>query len=67
MTGSPSAGDWIAALDELFPPPWAEPWDNVGLQVGDRAWPAARVLVALDPTSEVVEEAVERGCGLVVT
>ena len=67
MTGSPRAGDWIAALDELFPPPWAEPWDNVGLQVGDRAWPASRVLVALDPTSEVVEEAAERGCGLVVT
>jgi len=67
MTGSPSAGDWIAALDELFPPSWAEPWDNVGLQVGDRAWPAARVLVALDPTPEVLEEAAERRCGLLVT
>ncbi|HEX6261275.1 MAG TPA: Nif3-like dinuclear metal center hexameric protein [Actinomycetota bacterium] len=67
MSGSPTAGGWIAALDELFPPAWAEAWDNVGLQVGDRAWPARRALVALDPTEEVVAEAVEWGCGLVVT
>lgn len=67
MRGSPTAADWIAALDELFPPSWAEAWDNVGLQVGDRSSPAPRVLVALDPTTEVVREAVERGCGLIVT
>lgn len=67
MTGSPTAGDWIAALDDVYPPSWAEPWDNPGLQVGDRSWPASRVLVALDPAEEVVDEAVDRGCGLVVT
>jgi dinuclear metal center YbgI/SA1388 family protein len=64
---SPAVGDWLKVLDGFFPPSLAEPWDNVGLQVGDRSWPADRVMVALDPTLDVIREAAERGCGLVVT
>ncbi|MDQ4005443.1 MAG: Nif3-like dinuclear metal center hexameric protein [Actinomycetota bacterium] len=63
----PSVGDWISLLDEWFPPAWAEAWDNVGLQVGDRSWTADQALVALDPTLEVVAEAAAKSCGLVVT
>jgi dinuclear metal center YbgI/SA1388 family protein len=63
----PTVGEWLRALEELFPPAWAEEWDSVGLQAGDRSWPAERVLVALDPTSEVVVEARDRSCGLVVS
>jgi dinuclear metal center YbgI/SA1388 family protein len=63
----PTVGEWLRALEELYPSAWAEEWDSVGLQVGDRSWPAERVLVALDPTSEVLAEAGERSCGLVVT
>jgi dinuclear metal center YbgI/SA1388 family protein len=66
MSADPTVGDWLTALDGLYPPAWAEAWDSTGLQVGDRAAPAARVLVSLDPTREVVEEAVDRGCGLLV-
>jgi dinuclear metal center YbgI/SA1388 family protein len=62
-----AARDWIDILDEWYPPSWAEEWDNSGLQVGDRSWAAERVLVALDPTEEVVAEAADRGCGLLVT
>jgi dinuclear metal center YbgI/SA1388 family protein len=61
------AGDWLRLLDEWYPPSWAEEWDNSGLQVGDRSWPADRVLVALDPTDDVVAEAADKGCGLLVT
>lgn len=64
---SPSVGDWLRILDGLFPLSLAEDWDTVGLQVGDRSWPADRVLVALDPTLDLVREAVGGGCGLVVT
>jgi dinuclear metal center YbgI/SA1388 family protein len=64
---SHAVGDWLKVLDGFFPPSLAEPWDNVGLQVGDRSWPADRVLVALDPTIEVIREAAERGCAVVVT
>lgn len=62
-----SAAEWMDLLDEWYPPSWAEEWDNSGLQVGDRSWPAQRALVALDPTEEVVAEAADRGCGLLVT
>jgi dinuclear metal center YbgI/SA1388 family protein len=64
---SPSVGDWLRILDGFFPPALAEEWDNVGLQVGDPSWPAGRAMVALDPIAAVIEEAVELGCGLVVT
>jgi dinuclear metal center YbgI/SA1388 family protein len=63
---SPSVDDWLLILDGFFPPALAEDWDNVGLQVGDRSWPADRVLMALDPTLDVLREADRRGCGLVV-
>jgi dinuclear metal center YbgI/SA1388 family protein len=64
---NPTVADWMEILDGLFPPALAEAWDSVGLQAGDRSWPAGRVLVALDPTLEVVREAADRGCGLLVT
>jgi dinuclear metal center YbgI/SA1388 family protein len=63
----PTVGDWLAVLDRLFPPSWAEEWDSTGFQAGDRSWETARVLVALDPTSQVVAEAKSRGCGLLIT
>ena len=59
--------EWLNLLDEWYPPSWAEEWDNSGLQVGDTAGESERVLVALDPTAEVIEEAASRRCGLLVT
>lgn len=44
----------------------AESWDNVGLLVGDPEAAVERVLVALDITPQVAEEALERGCQLIV-
>ena len=44
----------------------AESWDNVGLLVGDPEAAVEQVLVALDITPQVAEEALERGCQLVV-
>jgi dinuclear metal center YbgI/SA1388 family protein len=67
MSARPTVGDWLAVLDAWYPPGWAEDWDNSGFQVGDRSWPADRVLVALDPTPEVLSEAAGRDCRLVVT
>lgn len=54
-----SVADWVDLVNELYPTKHAADWDNVGLQVGDPAWPVARVLVALDVTSRVVAEATE--------
>lgn len=62
----PTVGEWLHALEERFPSAWAEPWDSVGLQAGDRTAEAERCLVALDPTAAVVAEAEGRGCALIV-
>ena len=64
---APIVSDWLAVLNDLYPPAWAEAWDSPGFQAGDRAWAAPRVLVALDPTEEVLAEAGDRGCGLLIT
>lgn len=55
-----------AYVEELAPLEWAESWDNVGLQVGDPAAKVQRVLVALELTDPVLEEAERAGCDLVV-
>ena len=60
-------GEWLEFLDRLYPPAWAEQWDNVGLQVGDRGADVQRVAVALDPTVEVIRDSGERGASLLIT
>ena len=62
-----TVADCLRLLDEWYPPSWAEEWDSSGLQVGDPSWPVERVMVALDPTSEVIADAAGAGCGLLVT
>ena len=52
----------LAAVDRLAPFELAEPWDSVGLQVGDRNADVGAVLVALDPTITALEHAARRGC-----
>ena len=63
----PTLADVVAVLDRRYPPRTAESWDAVGLVTGDPAQPVRRVLLAVDPTSAVVEEAVAWGADLVVT
>lgn len=61
-----TVGTIAAYIEELAPLYWAESWDNVGLQVGDPAAAVQRVLVALELTDPVLEEAEQLGCDLVV-
>ena len=51
-------GEFEQILDVLAPFSLAESWDNVGLQVGDRSASVRRVLLALEVTEPVIEEAV---------
>jgi len=57
----------VRALDAWAPPGQKADFDRVGLQVGDPAAPARGVVVALDLTPAVIDEAIERGAGLIVT
>lgn len=63
----PSLADVVDGLDRLYDPALAEQWDAVGLVCGDPAAPVRRVLFAVDPVLEVVDEAVARGVDLLVT
>ena len=63
---APSVDQWVQAVHKRWPPATAAPWDNVGLQVGDPAAAAATVLVALDVTDAVLDEARALGAGLLV-
>ncbi len=66
MTG-PTVGDVIAVLDAAYPPALAADWDAVGLVCGDPDEPVSRVLFAVDPVPETVDEAVGTGAQLLVT
>jgi dinuclear metal center YbgI/SA1388 family protein len=52
--------DIAEAVERIAPPSLSEDWDNSGLQVGDPALEANRVLVALTPVEEVFDEAEEK-------
>ncbi len=52
-----NVGDLVRTLETIAPTRFAATWDNVGLLVGDEASPLSRVLLAIDCTAEVLEEA----------
>lgn len=56
----------IAHLEEWAPPSLQESYDNSGLIVGSPLTDVTGVLVALDCTEAIVEEAIAKGCNLVV-
>ncbi|HEY8910022.1 MAG TPA: Nif3-like dinuclear metal center hexameric protein [Desulfosporosinus sp.] len=53
-------------IERIAPKSWAEDWDNVGLLVGSGSTPIERILISLDGTLEVVEEAKAYGAQLIV-
>ncbi|WP_266364425.1 Nif3-like dinuclear metal center hexameric protein [Tellurirhabdus rosea] len=58
--------DITTYLETWAPLAYQESYDNAGLIVGDPATPVTGVLVTLDATEAVVEEAIARGCNLIV-
>ena len=54
---APSLREVIDVLETAYPPSLAEAWDSVGLVAGDPADPVRKVLLAVDATAEVVDEA----------
>jgi len=56
----------VAALDERYPPAWAQEWDRVGLVVGDPDQPVDRVLCVVDCVPSTVAEALAAGADMIV-
>ena len=60
-------GDITAALEVFAPLRIQEEWDNSGLLIGSANDQVHGVLVGFDCTPELIDEAVEKGCDMVVT
>lgn len=60
-------GDIIAAIERFAPRSFQESWDNTGLQVGSPFDECRGVMLCVDCTPEVVDEAIARGCTLIVS
>lgn len=54
-------------LEEIAPLDYAEDFDNVGLLVGDANAELKGVLITLDTLEEVVDEAIEKDCNLILS
>lgn len=68
-TGNPSdmlIKDIITVLEQVAPPQLQETYDNAGLLVGMDQTKLTGVLFCLDSTEAIVEEAVRKGCNLIV-
>lgn len=59
-------GDLVRAMESIAPLRFAASWDNVGLLVGDPIAPLGGVLLAVDCTRSVVEEACRSRCDAIV-
>jgi dinuclear metal center YbgI/SA1388 family protein len=66
-TGAATLGMIQLAVEELWPESLAEDWDEVGLVAGHPTAEVHRVMFAVDPTSEVIEEAIDFGAELLIT
>ncbi|SHI63286.1 dinuclear metal center protein, YbgI/SA1388 family [Clostridium amylolyticum] len=59
--------DLISIMEVVAPPSLKESYDNVGLMVGDSNKTVKRVLLALDCTEEVIDEAVSKDIDAILT
>jgi len=55
------------SIEEIAPLQYAEDFDNVGLLVGNYSSEVTGVLVTLDTLENVVDEAIEKNCNLIVS
>lgn len=59
--------DIVNIMEEYAKPSYAESWDNIGLMIGDENSVIKKILVALDINDEVIEEAIEKECNMIIT
>ena len=62
-----TVADIFAFTESIAPPYMAESWDNVGLLCGRKNKEVKKILVALDPFRNVIDEAIAIGADLIVT
>ena len=65
--GHLTVGDVVALVEAAAPPGLAASWDSNGLICGDPAEPVRSILLAVDPVTVVVDEAIDAGVDMVIT
>ncbi len=62
-----SVSDILHTLERLAPSHLAESWDNVGLLVGNPENTVCSILIGLDPTNTLIDEAITLGADTIIT
>ena len=62
-----TAKELVAPIEAFAPIALQESWDNCGFSVGNPSANVSKALVALDCTEEVLDEAIEEGCDIIIT
>ena len=57
----------LSALEQFAPLPLQESWDNAGLQLGLTEAEVSGALLCLDVNEAIIDEAIAKGCNLVVS
>ena len=57
----------LDALEQFAPLPLQESWDNAGLQLGLTEADVSGALLCLDVNEKIVDEAIRKGCNLIVS
>lgn len=58
--------DILTTLEAWAPPSYQESYDNSGLLIGDASATFTNALITLDVTEAVLDEAIDKGCNLVI-
>src|SRR5690554_6828614 len=56
----------IEEIEKIAPPSLQESYDNAGLLTGSKNWQCSGAILCLDAIEEVVDEAIEKNCNLII-
>ena len=58
--------DITSLLEKIAAPSLQESYDNAGLLTGNPSWECSGIIVSLDATEDIVQEAISKKCNLIV-
>lgn len=64
---TPRVKNILNNLEQKAPARLAETWDNIGLLIGSPEQMVTGVIAGLDPTNELIDEAIQTGCNTIIT
>ncbi|HEY5586257.1 MAG TPA: Nif3-like dinuclear metal center hexameric protein [Ruminiclostridium sp.] len=62
-----NVGEILDYINEIAPWKYAEGWDNVGLMVGSSNCKVKKIMLCMDVTSEVIDDAINQGSNVIIS